>query len=71
MGVHADGGLKNTIFQNYVLAQSRPPKAPFGVKICGTDAEKREESKKKLNIYKKNTTKLKNTNKWLFFENVF
>ena len=43
MGVHADGGLKIMIFQNFVLAQNRTPRHLFGVKIGGTDAENHEE----------------------------
>ena len=53
MGVHADGGLKIKIFQKFGFGPKSSPKAPFGVKICASDAENHEESEKIIKILPK------------------
>ena len=64
MGVHADGGLKITIFPILGFGpKSPPPKAPLGVKIGGTDTEFCEESEKTVRNPKKTQKKYKNSQK--------
>ena len=53
---HADGGprrwgSRNHDFPKFCSGPKSGPKAPFGVKIGGTDAENREESKKRFKKY--------------------
>ena len=53
MGGKLNGGLKILIFQNINFGPKSGPKASFGMKIGGTDAENHEESKNNQKLFKK------------------
>ena len=60
MGGYTNGGLKIMIFPKFHFGPKSGPKAPFGVKIGGTDAENHDESENKS---KTSSTFFKKTNK--------
>ena len=59
MGGYTNGGLKIMIYPKFHFGPKSGPKASFGVKIGGTDAENHEESKNNLKNFRKFTKKTK------------